>query len=430
MSDQSSSYNNENVSFTAEKLPHCVVKFDMNIAPIASKAAYEKAVKNVSKEVAISGFRKGKAPKDLVIKQYGSYVDKEFKDVLLRNATHEAITLSKVELLKDARIKISEYTADPETGAHLIFETETLPILPEMRLEDLEIEGQAPKDVAETDIEKRIHDVQMHHASWSSIEDRPLQEGDYVTIDLSLIDGTPQTLYQNNRFHFTKDAFPEWLYNLMQGMSIGESKEAMSEKDNRLPAEAEHEPRLSQVVIRDIQTPTLPERNDEFAKKTGASSFEDLTQKITIQLQKQAEEEANFLLRQRMQSALLQKYPFDLPASTMEKIHHNIDQQMRHHIHTDACHHEDNEKENLILKTIENVKLNYLLDRVRSKFEIPAVSEQEILNRMISYSMQHPQPIEDEGQKEQYFQMLYENIKRDADAVNTIDFIVGKAKKV
>ena len=67
-----STVNNDNVTVTITKKPHCEIKFDIKVNPRPVAAAYQKALKNINKEVNIPGFRKGKAPEKLISEKYSS----------------------------------------------------------------------------------------------------------------------------------------------------------------------------------------------------------------------------------------------------------------------------------------------------------------------------------------------------------------------
>ena len=70
---------NENVRFTIHHKPACIVEFDVEAFEPLIKNAHKKAAKTIAKEVTLPGFRKGKAPEELIIKNFPKEVDKEWQ---------------------------------------------------------------------------------------------------------------------------------------------------------------------------------------------------------------------------------------------------------------------------------------------------------------------------------------------------------------
>ena len=64
--DTQNHFSTEELTVNVEHLPHCEIKFSVHTQPALIAQAKEKAKKQVSKEVSIPGFRKGKAPLDMI----------------------------------------------------------------------------------------------------------------------------------------------------------------------------------------------------------------------------------------------------------------------------------------------------------------------------------------------------------------------------
>src|SRR5690349_13470758 len=75
--------------------PHCMIEYDIECFEELTKEAYGKAVKAVSKEVSMQGFRKGRAPEELVIKHYTPQIEKQWQEEIANLAYKEAASLDK-----------------------------------------------------------------------------------------------------------------------------------------------------------------------------------------------------------------------------------------------------------------------------------------------------------------------------------------------
>ena len=67
---ESQALQNENVRFTIHHKPACIVEFDVEALEPLVKSAHKKAARTISKEVTLPGFRKGKAPEEMILKNF------------------------------------------------------------------------------------------------------------------------------------------------------------------------------------------------------------------------------------------------------------------------------------------------------------------------------------------------------------------------
>ena len=110
--------------------PSCVVEFDIEATDPLVKEAHKIAIKRVAKEVSLPGFRKGKAPDELVVKNYSNDIDKEWQQEIADLRFHESENLAKIPMLhRDAKVtyKMKSHSHD---GALLTLCFETEPTIP------------------------------------------------------------------------------------------------------------------------------------------------------------------------------------------------------------------------------------------------------------------------------------------------------------
>lgn len=324
-------FKNENLSLTLTQQPGCRIRLEVILTPLATQAAYKKAVKMVSKEVSIPGFRKGKAPEETIIKTYGKHVEREWKDLLLNTAFKESIELSEVyPFSKDSISKASIKNVSLQDGATIIYEYESQPTVPTVSINDLTINPISRTAITEKDIDRTLETLQLQHAQWNDVNDRPAAEGDFVDITIDAIDEPKQNICKNTRFQIATGKMGTWMRELIIGMTPGQAAEKVSEKE---PGESEckkcesgeehheHEnfqPTLCRITLHSIKTPILPALDDDFAKKFGIETFDQLRIRIHSDLNKQADEELTQALRNAMEKKISITYPFDVPRSLIE----------------------------------------------------------------------------------------------------------------
>lgn len=318
----SQTFQNENVRFTTHQKPSCILEFDVEALEPLVKAAHQKAIKAVAKHVTLPGFRKGKAPDALVLKNYSKEVDKEWQQAIADQTFYECQKLAQVSILrKEGKItyKIKSYTL---SGALLNLDVETEPKVPTIDPKTLQLEAIQRPEVNEEKIEETIRQVQLFFATWHPVTDRPIQEKDFVTLDVDIIEETPPTpLFSKTRFEVTEKSMSKWMYDLVLGKSTGDSIEGVSVPDESASEKDKKElqPKKVKVTIRSIETATYPELTDEFASKLGVKTVEEMRENITNLLNKQADAHVKEAQREQVSEFLLKHYPFDLPHTLVEK---------------------------------------------------------------------------------------------------------------
>jgi len=331
LSNQQSTFQNDQISVKLERRAGCKIHLEITVSPQATKASYQKALKNVSKEVSIPGFRKGKAPTDLLKKNFEKHIDKEWKELLLDTAMHEAFELTKIYPFNRQVHSALINSASLENGASITIDYEAAPAVPRIEAEALSIPPIKRKSVAQKDIELVLEDLQLQQAEWNDIVDRPAQEGDFAFLDIETVGENPRTICKNSRFAISPGKMGDWMRKLVIGMTPGQSVEGMSEKEEEDEEceECEHGthephthdfvPTLCHITLLSLKNAVLPSLDDELAKKFGAENVDDLKIKVEKTLNNRADEELKNAQRYLMEKALLDRYPFELPQSLLHE---------------------------------------------------------------------------------------------------------------
>jgi trigger factor len=283
--------------------------------------ARQKAAKVVGKEVTLPGFRKGRAPEDMVEKKFSNQIEKELQKQLADLAYLEAQKLAKIPLLNNnAQISFQMKKQTPE-GANLSFTFETEPTIPSVDGKLFEPKSIEKPEVAEKQIEEAIRQMLYFYAEWKSIQDRAIQDGDTIMIDIdTLEDDKPQRVFDHVRFEVSKERMANWMKTLVAGAKAGDVLEGISEPDETATEDEKKEfmPKKVRITILKVEEAKLPELNDEFAKKVGAPTVEIMRKSIGDMLNKRAEEKVRGDLREQVNDFLIAKYPFELPHSLVD----------------------------------------------------------------------------------------------------------------
>ena len=315
-------FKNDKVRVIVHRRPSCRIELECEAFLPLLKAAQDKAIKVVGKGVTLPGFRKGKGPDSLVLKNYPSQVNKQWQECIANLAFQESETLLHIPLLNNEpkiNFNIKSYSLD---GARLIISFETEPVVPTINPKDVELKRVERPIVNDEKVNETIRQVQFFFATWKTISDRTIQESDFVILDVDVIEEEPPTkLFADVRFEVTDKSMAQWMKELVIGRLKGDTLEGISIPDADASEEDKEKlkPKKVRLQIKEVEEAIIPELNDDFAQKVGASSVENMRISIENLLTKQAEGHVQEKLREQLSDVLLTKYPFDIPMSLIDR---------------------------------------------------------------------------------------------------------------
>lgn len=302
-------------------------------AEVASRE-FDRVAQDYRNHARLPGFRTGKAPVGLVKRHYIKDIRNEVVRALVPNSFEQALRETALSPLGEPHME----PVDFKEGNPLSFVAE-FEVRPEIQLDgykDIEVEA-LPGEVSEEEVDEQLQKLRESHATLEAVEDRPVQDGDHVVIDLigERVDSpkegeAPAKPIQEENLTIevggenTMAAFTEAL----RGMSIAEEKQFDVEYPENYP-----EPNLAGAQLRltaevtDIKRKRLPELSDEFAKDLGDySGLEALKESIRDHLRQRSESRRNSDLKTKLVEKLIQKTTFEVPEVLVEE---QIDHRLR-----------------------------------------------------------------------------------------------------
>ena len=264
------------MSVQVEKLEKSMAKLTITVEAAKFDAAVDSAYQKNKGKIALPGFRKGKAPRAMIEKMYGTGVF--FEDAaneLIPEAYETAAKESELEIVAQPEIEVTQM----DKGTDFIF-TATVAIKPEVTLGDykgIEVEKKEA-EVSEEEITAEIDKAREANSRLITIEDRATEDGDTVIIDFDgYVDGKQfeggyaeyYTLVLGS--HSFIDNFEDQLV----GKNLGEDVEVnVTFPEEYHVDELKGKPALFKVKIKEIQKKELPELDDDFAQDV--SDFDTL----------------------------------------------------------------------------------------------------------------------------------------------------------
>ena len=279
-----------------------VEKLEKNMAKLTIEASaedFEKAIQKVYLKargrINIPGFRKGKAPRKLIEKMYGT-------GVFYEDAANDLIPTAYAEALKDCDLEIVSRpeinVTQIESGKPFIFTAEVA-VKPEVTLGEykgVEVE-KSDVEVTDEDINKEVDKERENNSRTIDVDDRAVENGDIIKLDFDgSVDGVPFEGGKAENYTLTigSGSFIPGFEDQLIGTKIGEEKDVTV----TFP-EDYHEKSLAgkeavfKCKVNAITVKELPDADDEFASEvsefeTLAEYKEDIKKKLTEKKEKEA----------------------------------------------------------------------------------------------------------------------------------------------
>ncbi len=274
--------------------------------------AYDK----LKKESKMKGFRRGKVPRSIIVKQYKPQVESETGEKLVQDNYFTAVEQEGIDPVVHPDIKSVTYNDD---GSFTF--VADVDIRPEFELGEykgLEIE-KVEVLVTEEDVQSAVEELQKNMAALQSVNDRGAQDGDVVIVDFQgYNDGKPmpEVKSENSSIDIGSGNMGKDFEEKLLGMK--KEEEATHEID--FP-ESHPNPALKgkkvkfHITVKDIKERILAELDDEFAKDAGEEfkTLDDLKSSIRTRQTQEKEESSKGVLTDRIMGKLLDSHDFEVP---------------------------------------------------------------------------------------------------------------------
>ena len=256
---------------SVEQLSPTRVRINVEVPFTELEPDFQRAYKELAKQVRLPGFRPGKAPAKLLEARFGreAMLDQVVNEAL-PTRYGQAVAESEVHPLGQPDIEVTK----KEYGQELAFTAE-VDVRPKLTLPDLgSLQVSVdPIEVSDDDVDAELESLRARFGTLKGV-DRPVADGDFVSIDLSAtVDGeeVPNAAAEGLSHEVGSGRLIAGLDDALVGLSVDESKEFTAQL-----ATGEHAGKDAQVTVpvRSVKERELPEPDDEFAQL--ASEFDTI----------------------------------------------------------------------------------------------------------------------------------------------------------
>ncbi len=309
------------MSVQVEKQEKNMAKLTIEVSAERVEKAIQSAYQKERKHINIPGFRKGKAPRQLIEKMYGKEVFyNEALDSLLPVVYAEALEECEEEVVSRPQISIEQM----ESGKPLIF-TASVALKPEATLGEYKgVQVEKPViEVLDAEIEAEITKEREANARTITVDDRAVMDGDMITLDYAgSVDGVPFEggTAENQELTIGSKRFIPGFEEQLIGAAIGEEREIQVTFPEEYHAkDLAGKAAVFKCKIHGIKVKELPEVDDEFAQEV--SEFDTLDaykEDIKEKLFKNKEAEAKRIKEDAVIQKIIEGASMEIPDAMVE----------------------------------------------------------------------------------------------------------------
>jgi trigger factor len=410
------------VKSTVEKLSPTRVRINVEVPFTELQPDFDKAYKELAKQVRLPGFRPGKAPAKLLEARIGreAMLDQVVGDAVPGRYT-EAVTSSDVNPLGQPEIEIT----NKEYGQDLIFTAE-VDIRPEIELPDLkELKITVdPIEVTDEEVDAELQSLRARFGTLKGVE-RAAENGDFVSIDLSAtVDGkeVPEAATEGLSHEVGSGQLIDGLDDAIVGLKEGESR--VFTTTLAAGEQAGQEAQVT-VTVKSVKERELPEPDDEFAQLASEfDTIDELKDNLTEQVRRTKRIQQAEQIRDKALEVLLEQVEVPLPEKIVQA---QVDDTLHNAIHSlehdearfaEALEAQGSTREEFDADNRTNaekaVKTQLLMDAIADKLNVQ-VGQNDLTERLVLMSRQYglePQQLLQYLQENNQLPAMFADVRR------------------
>jgi len=309
------------ISVTSSEESSVLHKLEVSVEAKRVGRAYDRAYKEISKQASIPGFRKGKVPRSVLERMYGSSLSEQIEHTLVSETLQSAVEQVGID-------PVTEPTIDagiPVEGEDFHY-TVLVEVKPSVTLPDLAgLPAKKPKvEVGADEVLIELENLRQRQTPEVEVpEGATAAEGNIVMVDfVGRIDG--ETFEGGSgkdvRIEIGAGQFIPGFEEQLIGSGPGDDCEV----NVTFPEEygAKHlagKEAVFAVHVEAVKTRESPELDDDFAKDLDFDSLEGLRNRVRDDLTEQRERAAKTQLRSTLMDSLIERTDFTVPPGLVER---------------------------------------------------------------------------------------------------------------
>lgn len=283
---------------------------------------FKKAVAKIANNVNIPGFRKGKAPRNIIEMHYGKEaVKQEAFEIVANKAYSDALDQEKLIPVSDPKVEESTFEEGKDMELTIKVTLKPEPELGEYK--GLHVEKEAV-EVTDEAVEDAVNELRKRNAKMVAAEDDAvIEKGDFAIIDFAgTVDGEPFSGGEGKGYPLEvgSNSFIPGFEDQLVGLKKGDSTDVeVTFPEEYFVKELAGKEAVFKVNIQDVKRRELPELTDEYvAANSDFKTVDELRANYKERMQKSAEENAKVAYERALIDLAVANAKFTVPEIMIE----------------------------------------------------------------------------------------------------------------
>lgn len=283
---------------------------------------FKKAVAKIANNVNIPGFRKGKAPRNIIEMHYGKEaVKQEAFEIVANKAYSDALDQEKLIPVSDPKVEESTFEEGKDMELTIKITLKPEPELGEYK--GLHVEKEAV-EVTDEAVEDAVNELRKRNAKMVAAEDDAvIEKGDFAIIDFAgTVDGEPFSGGEGKGYPLEvgSNSFIPGFEDQLVGLKKGDSTDVeVTFPEEYFVKELAGKEAVFKVNIQDVKRRELPELTDEYvAANSDFKTVDELRANYKERMQKSAEENAKVAYERALIDLAVANAKFTVPEIMIE----------------------------------------------------------------------------------------------------------------
>ncbi|MGN0017946.1 MAG: trigger factor [Candidatus Gastranaerophilaceae bacterium] len=357
-----------------EKQEHNLVKMNIEFPAKDAVEAYNKASMRISQHINIPGFRKGKAPRNVVEQHVGAdRIKYEALEALLPRVFQQAIKDNDLDVIAQPTVESYDYNVGEDLK--IVAKVE---VRPEFELKEYKgISVDVDEYVIPEDAyEKSLENMLDRAATYEIVVDRPAKADDLVKFDFEGFSNGEKIEHGDGKNYTLDLAHSRFIPGFAEQL-VGHSVDEEFDINVTFPEEYHEEklkgaPATFKIKIHEIKQRVRPELNEEFAKKLGFDTVDALKDDIKNFLQKDKEERDKRSAEAAVVDKIVGNVEIDIQQSMIDREQEVLLNEYKHRLAQQGFTYEqavENQGEEMILNStkedaLKRIKNTLVIDKI------------------------------------------------------------------
>ena len=286
---------------------------------------FDEALEMYREEAQIEGFRKGKAPRDVVLKKFGEQINSEALPVIVEEFYKQAIKDTNTEAIAIGQIDNVSFKKDhPMTFDVTV---EIMPTYEVANYKGLKVQKEV-HELKDDEVTSTIERLRENYSTMKIVE--TVAPGNFITCDIQMLDHSDLPIigkrFTDRRIPLTTQFVGQDFIDGLTGAKQGESRKLHVSKGPEAK-EGEHEHMT--VTVRKIEEVQLPVLDDEFAKDLGFESLDKLMSDVKENLKKRWADDSAKMLNERIIDEIIKNNDIPSPEPLVDNAIQRIGDMVR-----------------------------------------------------------------------------------------------------